>query len=202
MIVIRCAVLCSVFALLAACGASTPLQREGGASGKRLEDYTRAVIIPLADATKLDVDTEGEAAEQMDPDALEAYRREVATAGMAFADALAEELRHRGEFRQVVVDEAAQPGDLVIGGEVTMLVTGNFAMRWALGITGAGRSGFEATVRLSDAASGEELGTLQAEARSSRLGGALAAIQSAEVLARDAAFKVAVEVGKARRAER
>ncbi len=187
---------------LTACGSATPLKRSGDAAAQRLGTYTRVVIVPLADATRVDVEEDSEGAEEITPADLEAYRREVAVAGRAFADALAEELRLRSEFREVVVGEAASRGDLVIGGEVTMLVTGNFAMRWAIGILGAGRAGFEATVRFSDAASGEELGTLQAEARSSRLGGALAAIQSAEVLARDAAFKVAVEVGKARRAER
>lgn len=201
MIIARRIVLAAVVLLLVACGTSTPLQRSDDAA-RQLAGYTRAVVVPLADATRLDVDEDGEPGKAADQREIEGYRREVATAGRAFADALAAELVQRREFNEVVVDEPARPGDLVIGGEVTMLVTGNFALRWAIGITGVGRSGFEATVRLSDANSGEELGTLTAEGRSSRLGGALAAIQSAEVLARDAAFKAAVEISKARKADR
>ncbi|HRQ65370.1 MAG TPA: DUF4410 domain-containing protein [Xanthomonadaceae bacterium] len=202
MAAIRAIPLLVLAVMLAACGTATPVQRTSETADEKLRAYTRAVVIPLADATRVEVDEAVEDEQEIDETDLEAYRREVAVAGRAFADALAEELRQRREFREVVVDEVAQPGDLVIGGEVTMLVTGNVALRWAIGILGAGRSGFQATVRLSDAASGEELGTLQAEARSSRIGGTLAAFQSAEVLARDAAVRAAVEVGRARRPER
>jgi hypothetical protein len=202
MMAIRALALPMLAAALAACGTATPVQRSSEATAEMLRAYTRAVVIPLADATRIEVEEPVEAEPENDEAEIEAYRREVAVAGRAFADALAEELRQRGEFREVVVDEVARPGDLVIGGEVTMLVTGNVALRWAIGILGVGRSGFQATVRLSDGASGEELGTLQAEARSSRIGGTVAAFQSAEVLARDAAVKAAVEVGRARRPER
>jgi hypothetical protein len=198
---IRIPTLLALTLLLAACGTATPVQRSGDGAAVKLGQYQRAVVVPLADATRLEVEDPVEADDEMDVAELEAYRREVAEAGRMFADALAEELRQRREFREVVVAEQARPGDLVIGGEVKLLVTGNFAVRWALGFTGAGRAAFEATVRLSDAASGVELGTLQAEARSSRLGGTVAALQGAQVLARDAAVRAAVEIGKARRGE-
>ena len=112
-----------------------------------------------------------------------------------FANLIVAATRQTDAFESVSRETSGAPGTLVISGEITEYDPGNSMAR--LWLPGAGSSDFDATVRFTDAQTGEVLGTVTANKHSWALGGAIAAGQTVDTLMEDVAGKIAERLAEA-----
>jgi hypothetical protein len=109
-----------------------------------------------------------------------------------FSDLIAHDIRETGAYSEVLREPG--PGKaLVISCRVTRLTEGNSALRLWIGF-GAGSSYFDAEVKLSDAETGNLLGSATSGNNSWPLGGALASGQTVESFLEVSATKIATRL--------
>lgn len=121
-----------------------------------------------------------------------AYEETMKIAVRDFADRIAGEIRKTGVFAEVL-REPSEGEALLISGGITRYAVGNAMLRLFIGF-GAGSSYFDATVDLSDNATGENLGQVVVDKNSWGLGGAIAASQNVEGFMQGAAERIAKEL--------
>jgi hypothetical protein len=116
-------------------------------------------------------------------------------AARRFADKIADAIREEKPGAMVARSGAAGAGTLVISGEVTRYMEGNAALRFLVGM-GAGSAYFDANVKLSDGANGQQLGMIRVDKNSWGLGGGIAASQTVDHFMKLGANKTADEAAK------
>lgn len=126
------------------------------------------------------------------PKAGRATVQDATAAGQRFAVLLERELRAHG-VRGTIRRGEAEPGALLIAGEVTGYDPGNALLRGVVGF-GLGGADFEATVRLVDAGSGDELGRIELDKASFPVAGVAGALHDIDILMQAAAERAAMEV--------
>ena len=182
-------------ALLAACGSTSDLKPDAkpetaGAAqnqnikpGVDLSAYDKVVVLDFVDGT----DTS-----KIKPDQARAHAEMMAADLHTFSDLIASKIRETGAFSQVTRETS--PGKaLVISGRVTRMTEGSSALRFWVGM-GAGSSYFDASVRLTDAETGNVLGGATTDNNSWPLGGALAAGQTVRGFMELSAGKIATRL--------
>jgi hypothetical protein len=112
-----------------------------------------------------------------------------------FGEMVAWEIGQTAAFHEVLRGGAEDGKTLIVGGQITRFEEGNPEARFWVGM-GAGSSYFDARVEFFQGGSGELLGTIDANHYSWVLGGAIAASQTPDIFMRDAAKKVADEIGR------
>jgi hypothetical protein len=180
---------------LAACGTTSDIKpdakpvSEGGAPMQNvkltvdLSGYDKVVVLDFIDAT----DTA-----KLKPDQLRSHNEMMTTDLHQFSDLIARKIRETGAYSDVVREPG--PGKaLVVSGRVTRLVEGNSALRLWIGM-GAGSSYFDAEVKLSDAETGNTLGSATTGNNSWPLGGALASGQTVQCFLELSATKIATRL--------
>jgi hypothetical protein len=125
-----------------------------------------------------------------------AYEETMKIAVRDFSDRIAGEIRKTGAFTEVL-REPSQDEALLISGGITRYAAGNAMLRLFIGF-GAGSSYFDATVDLSDNATGERLAQVVVDKNSWGLGGAIAASQNVEGFMQGAAEKIATDLAKSK----
>lgn len=181
-----------LLSFLAACGTTSSLQQaEPSAEKIDLTAYQHVVIADFEDeATENKVFKSNEKGQAKKAE----YRADVKAAGVTFAEYVQAELDKLNFLESVSRgDEAAGEGALLIDGKVTRFERGNAAAKFLIGL-GAGSTYFDALVRVRDASTGEELGTIVVDKNSWVLGGVISASQNVEGFMRGGAQKVAREV--------
>lgn len=126
------------------------------------------------------------------PKAGRATVQDATAAGQRFAILLEQELRAHG-VRGTVRRGEAEPGALLVAGEVTGYDPGNALLRGVVGF-GLGGADFEATVRLVDAGSGDELGRIDLDKASFPMAGVAGALHDVDILMQTAAERAAMEI--------
>ncbi len=180
-----------VLSMLAACGTTSSLQQtEASAEKIDLTAYQHVVIADFADeATENKVfkaDAKGQAKKAE-------YRADVKAAGVTFAEYIQAELEKLGFLESIARGGEAGEGALLIDGKITRFERGNAAAKFLVGL-GAGSTYFDAVVRVRDASTGAELGTIVVDKNSWVLGGVISASQNVEGFMRGGAQKVAREI--------
>lgn len=176
---------------LAACGTTSDLQRADSATQQiDLSGYESAVVANFTDAaTENKVFKSDEKGQAKKAD----YRAEVNAAGATFAEFIKAELDKLGVFAEVERGSEAGEGALLIDGRITRFERGNAAAKFLIGL-GAGSTYFDATVRVSDGATGAELGSIVVDKNSWVLGGVISASQNVEGFMQGGAKKTAREL--------
>jgi hypothetical protein len=182
-------------AVLAACGTTSDIKpdakpvAEGGAPTQNvkltvdLSAYDKVVVLDFVDGT----DTR-----KLKPDELRSHNETMTTYLHHFSDLIAHDIRQTGAYSEVLREPG--PGKaLVVSGRVTRLTEGNSALRLWIGF-GAGSSYFDAEVKLSDAETGNLLGSATSGNNSWPLGGALASGQTVESFLEVSATKIATRL--------
>jgi hypothetical protein len=166
--------------MLAGCGTTSNLKTTQGSSIQNIQKYRQVSVLAFADKT-----TGKESGEK------------VREQGEHFADLIAVELGRTKAFDKVDRVEAAQPGSLVISGDITRCVEGSSSLRFWVGM-GAGSSYFDAILRCKDADSGQQIGEIVVDKNSWALGGGLAAGQTVQGFMEGAAKKAAAQLAEAK----
>ena len=117
--------------------------------------------------------------------------------GRHFSDLIALELTKTQAFEKVNRVDKPQPGTLVVSGDITRCSEGNASLRLWIGL-GAGNSYFDATVRASDADTGQPIGEMVVDKNSWAGGGGLAAGQTVKSFMEAAAKQVAAQLSQAK----
>jgi hypothetical protein len=155
--------------------------------------YDSIVVGQLRDAATGNARISGDTPQQVD-DAREAYRADLAVALENFQQLLIQELKRTNVFSAVVPIGTSVTGrSLLIDGEVTQFNRGNVTTRLFLGM-GAGRVQFDATIRISDASTGQALTTIDIGRGSGILGGAVGSAITVEYYMQRSAMKVAADL--------
>jgi len=166
--------------MLVGCGTTSKLKTPERNSLQNIQKYREVSVLAFADKTN-----GKESGEKM---------REQ---GEHFADLIAVELGKTKAFDKVNRVEAAQPGSLVISGDITRCVGGSSSLRFWVGM-GAGSSYFDAILRCSDADSGQQIGEIVVDKNSWPLGGGLASGQTVQSFMEGAAKKTAAQLSQAK----
>jgi hypothetical protein len=166
---------------LTGCGTTSKLKTTQGNTLQSIQKYRQVSVLRFADKTN-----GKESGDKM---------REH---GEHFADLIAVELDRTKAFEKVDRGDTAQPGSLVISGDITRCVEGNSSLRYWIGL-GAGSSYFDATLRCSDADSGQQIGEIIVDKNSWALGGGLAAGQTVQKFMEGAAKKAASQLAEAKK---
>jgi hypothetical protein len=182
-------------AALAACGTTSDIKpdakpvAESGAPTQNvklavdLSGYDRVVVLDFVDGTDI---------RKLKPDEVRSHNETMTTYLHHFSDLIAHDIRETGAYSEVLREPA--PGKaLVVSGRVTRLTEGNSALRLWIGF-GAGSSYFDAEVKLSDAETGNLLGSATSGNNSWPLGGALASGQTVESFLEVSATKIATRL--------
>ena len=172
----------AVAVMLIGCGTTSKLKMPQGSSLQNIQQYRQVSVLNFADKTN-----GKEPGEKM---------REH---GERFANLIAVELGNTKAFDKVTRVETAQPGSLVISGDITRCVEGNGSLRFWIGL-GAGSSYFDAILRCSDADSGQQIGEIVVDKNSWALGGGLASGQTVQSFMEGAAKKAAAQLSEAKNA--
>lgn len=153
-----------------------------------LRGYERVEVVTLVDASNPTFDKAEEE---------QAYRATVAEGGKHFADLIVAALTTDKGFAQV--GREAGPGKgIKVGGKITVYKESNVAARY-IGL-GIGGSAFAATIEVSDAESGNALGSMTVDLGSSPLPGATNTVQTVRFLMASAAQAVSDELRIAKHA--
>lgn len=185
----RAVVLLTALAL-AACGSVSDLRPESAAAKRQIRDYTIVEVLDFeATASREFEDDEGEKRAK--------YETQVAEAKIRFADEIAEEIRESGAFTTVTRTAGEGPA-LRVTGTITRYDEGNVVARTAVGF--AGMAHFEADVTVTDATSGEALGSFRVDRNSWPLpvGTATNVVQNPGFFMDGAAKKIADELAVAK----
>ena len=178
---------CTVLVALLACGCGTLGRLDTPAETPRpIAAYDRVIVADFAANDRRPAKDADDAARRAA--AIEAGRR-------AFAAKIAQELRATGAFAEVA-QAKLQALALQITGSVDQWEPGNLAARSLVGFVG--KSEFDATVVISDLATGEELGRIVIDRNSWPLpiGASTNLVQSVDFLMTQAARRVAQELAK------
>lgn len=174
---------------LVGCGTTSELKSAQPGSLTGIQRYTDVSVADFGDQTpkkaKAGDTNSGPLAEKM---------REQ---GRHFADLIALEVDRTKAFQKVSRDAKPLPGSLLISGDITRCTEGSASLRLWIGL-GAGSSYFDATVRFSDADSGQPVGQVLVDKNSWGLGGGLAAGQTVQSFMQSAAEKIADRLAKAK----
>jgi len=189
LICLRCAVVTATALTLVGCGTIGPLKPTQANSLQSMQKYSKVSVLDFCDKTA----KEGKAE---DP-ATAALSEKMREHGRHFSDLIASELTKTKAFEQVSRVDKAQTGTLVVSGDITRCTEGNPALRFWIGL-GAGSSYFDATVRASDADTGQLIGEIVVDKNSWGGGGGIAAGQTVQSFMEAAAKKVATEFSKAK----
>lgn len=190
--------------VLTACGSTSGMKRSSSsesAASSASTDGTQAPAIS-SDFSRFDRVLVRDFANATTITTKNAAKREVQTsqavaAGKRFADRIAEGLQSGSAFTEVVREGEPTATTLVIEGNVTKYKAGNRAMRMLIGF-GAGSANFDARVRFTDGATGDELSYITVDQNSWFLGGLFAAVQTVDDFVDGAATKVAEETVRAK----
>jgi Domain of unknown function (DUF4410) len=173
---------------LVGCGSTSNMKRSDGTTDIRkaadfdvdFSSYNRVIVQDFAVGTGREHDDRAKQA---------VYEANVAEGGKRFADKIATAIKGGAAFTEVLRNEDAKQGDLLIKGEVTKFKQGNRVARWITGI--GGKANFNAIVRFVDAGSGKELSLIDVNKNSWLFGGVGAALQDVNDFIDGAAKKVA-----------
>ena len=193
--------ICLPLLTLAACGTTSNIQPSlhpesvasapvaKGAPPLDLSSYERVIVLDYVDATDK---------HKLKPSEIGTYADSVASAARTFPEIIARKVHESGAFKDVA--RGACTGEaLCISGRITRLEEGNPNLRLWIGM-GAGSSYFAATTELSDAATGNALGSVTTDKNSWPLGGAIASAQTVQSFMEGAAGKIAEQLRDAKRA--
>lgn len=186
----RAALAMALLAGLAACGSVSGLSREAGDAPSRIADFERVEVLDFTADEPVDASAEA--------DRREKHAAQLAQAEREFADKIAAAIAANGSFHEVV-RSAGDPPSLRVTGVIHRYDEGNIVAR---GLTGfAGQSHFDATVTVSDAASGQVLATLSVDRHSWPLpvGASASTLQTPNYFMNNAAAKVAAELAARKR---
>ena len=178
---------CTVLVALLAGGCGTLGRLDTPAEAPRpIAAYDRVIVADFAANDRRPAKDADDAARRAA--AIEAGRR-------AFAAKIAQQLRATGAFAEVAQAKLQAPA-LQITGSVDQWEPGNLAARSLVGFVG--KSEFDATVVISDLATGEELGRIVIDRNSWPLpiGASTNLVQSVDFLMTQAARRVAQELAK------
>lgn len=173
---------------LGACGTLGHLEGKTTAKKAEIRDYDSVYVADFTANDTRPAKDDKQAAERA---------AEIEKGRIAFSDKIAEEISQSKAFANVSRTEA--PGKtLRVEGSVDLWEPGNVAARALTGF--AGKSEFNATVRVKDAASGEELARLTVDRNSWPLpiGASTTIVQTVDFFKNQAAKRVADELAKAK----
>jgi hypothetical protein len=192
--------ICLPLMTLAACGHTSNIQPSAPPQGVPaataakpapldLSGYDRVIVLDYVDATDK---------HKLKPSEIGTYADAVASAARTFPEIIARKVHESGAFKDVA--RGTCTGDaLCVSGRITRLEEGNASLRLWIGM-GAGSSYFAATTELSDAATGNPLGSVVTDKNSWPLGGALASAQTVQSFMEGAAGKIADQLRDSKRA--
>lgn len=170
--------------LLAGCGSVSGLTREAADAPARIADFSRVEVLDFSSSDNQAFD---DAAKQA------AHLVDVDQARREFADKIAAAITATGAFNDVSRQAGTGPA-LRVSGDISRYDEGNVVAR---GLTGfAGQTHFDATVRVTDSASGQVLATLKIERNSWPLpvGASMSTLQTTNYFMNNAAKKIADEL--------
>ena len=170
-------------------GCATPLQMSIQGNETLFRNYTSATVGTFEDISE----PVGNTDEQR-----QAYKDTLKVVCKTFTEYLTQEIQRSGIYPTVVKDpQSPSESTLIISGFVHKYDKGNAALRFLIGF-GAGSSLFHATIHFKDGKSGKILGTISNNGSSWIGGGSIASSQNVDVLMRDAATHVALELLRVR----
>lgn len=173
---------------LGACGSLGHLEGKTTAKKAEIRDYDTVYVADFTANDTRPAKDEKETAERA---------AEIEKGRIAFSDKIAEEITQSKAFANV--SRTAPPGkSLRVEGSVDLWEPGNVAARALTGF--AGKSEFNATVLVVDAASGEELARLKVDRNSWPLpiGASTTIVQTVDFFKNQAAKRIADELAKAK----
>ena len=180
--VVNCFAVVTTIMLLAGCGSTSNIKSSSG--GKFICDkkFTRVIVTKFDDKT---------------PQKKEKNESKVQWACGLFPDLIAQEIEKTNVFDHVSDNVAGSNefvgAPLVISGEITRFVEGNAFSRYMIGF-GAGSSYLNATIRLRDGNTNEEIGVIKVDKNSWALGGGYASGQTPQHFMEGTAKKIAKEI--------
>lgn len=186
---VRLTILCVTAAILAGCGTTSKVKTTQAGGLQTIQKYSQVSVVDFSDKTPKKGTPE-------DPSTVQIGER-MREHGRHFSDLIALELTKTKAFDKVNRVDKAEPGALVVGGDITRCVEGSSSMRFWIGM-GAGSSYFDALVLLSDADTGQQLGQIVVDKNSWALGGGIASGQTVQSFMQGAAVKIADQVSKAK----
>lgn len=186
---LRYAVVPATALTLAGCGTITPLKPTQASSLQTMQQYRQVSVVDFGDKTARKGKPDDPATAQLN----EKMREH----GRHFSDLIALELTKTQAFEKVNRVDKPQPGTLVVSGDITRCSEGNAALRLWIGL-GAGSSYFDATVRASDADTGQPIAEMVVDKNSWAGGGGLAAGQTVKSFMESAAKQVAAQLSQAK----
>ena len=189
-VILRVVPVAFALALLGGCGSVSGLSRESASAPARIADFDRVEVLDFTADEPIDAsaDAAGQARHAV----------QLAAAEREFADKIAAAITARGSFREVARAPGTLPA-LRVGGVIHRYDEGNIVAR---GLTGfAGQSHFDATVTVTDAASGLALATLSVDRHSWPLpvGASASTLQTPNYFMNNAAGKIADELSARKR---
>ena len=170
--------------LLSACGSVSGLTRESANAPVRIADFNRVEVL---DFSASDDEHFEDAKKQAE------HAESLKKAQSAFADKIAEALIATNAFTEVARSAGSAPA-LRVSGNISRYDEGNIVAR---GLTGfAGQTHFDASVNVTDSASGNTLATLSVERNSWPLpvGASMSTLQTTNYFMNNAAKKIADEL--------
>ena len=169
-------------AFLTGCGTTSNLKPVAGADIKSIQKYNKVSVLDFGDKTGTHTDESPQRVQEQ---------------GRHFADMIALELEKTKSFDKVIRATAAEPGSMLISGDITRCNEGSASLRLWIGM-GAGSSYFDATVNFSDADTAQKLGEILVDKNSWGLGGGIASNQTVDSFEQGAAKTIAEQVAKAK----
>ena len=169
-------------ALVTGCGTTSDLKPMMGADIRSIQRYSTVSVVDFGDKTSGKTDATPQRLQEL---------------GRHFADMVALELQNTKAFGKVSRATTAQPGSLLVSGNITRCAEGNASLRLWIGM-GAGSTYLEATVEFVDADTAQKLGQVLVDKNSWALGGGIAASQTLDSFMQGAAKKIAEQVAKAK----
>lgn len=187
----------SIFLIISACGTTSAMKAPSDTAGKEaitsLASFDNVVVVEFRDQASANM-------KKLTGDKLDEYKQTLKVACNRFANLIATEIRNTEQFTNVSQSQQELPDTILVSGDITRFKEGSGALRFWVGL-GAGSSYFDATVVLTDAATGETLGTITVDKNSWALGGGIASGQTVETFMQGAAEKIAAELKSAKQRE-
>jgi hypothetical protein len=180
----RLSVSIAALLLLSACGSVSGLTHESASAPARIADFNRVEVLDFSTSDQTQFEDEKKAA---------AHLVRLKNAQAAFADKIAEALIATNAFTEVARSAGTGPA-LRVSGNISRFDEGNIVAR---GLTGfAGQTHFDATVKVTDSATGSTLATLSVERNSWPLpvGASMSTLQTTNYFMNNAAKKIADEL--------
>lgn len=180
--------------IISACGTTSAMKAPAETSDTEvatsLARFDNAVVLEFRDQASVNMT-------KLSADELDEYKKRLAVACERFTDLIVTEIEKTERFASVSRSNQGLADTIMVSGDITRFKEGSGALRFWIGF-GAGSSYFDATVEITDATTGDVLGTITVDKNSWALGGAIASGQTVETFMQGAAKKIAMELESAK----